>query len=264
MKQATEKIRALIVDDEPIARRGIRANLKAERDVEIVGECANGREAVAAIEREKPDLIFLDIQMPVLDGFGVVEAVGAENLPAVVFVTAFDEHAIRAFEINALDYLLKPVDPERFQKTLNRVRTQIKNSQTGELSRKISALLENTENSFSRPERAAYLERIAVKGMGRITFLTADEISWISSDGNYVKIHAAGKTHLLRETMDAMERRLDPQKFLRVRRSAIVRIEKIKELQPLFNGEFVVILNDGARLTSSRRYRQNLDALLKN
>ncbi len=262
MKQITDKIRTLIIDDEPIARRGIRSNLKAETDVEIIGECSNGREAVAAIERQKPDLIFLDIQMPVLDGFGVVEALGAENLPAVVFVTAFDEHAIRAFEINALDYLLKPVDPERFQKTLERVRGQIKNSKAENFSEKISALLENLDTAAAKSP--AYLERIVIKDGGRITFVDAGEINWISSEGNYVKIHAGGKSHLLRETMDAMERKLDPQKFLRLRRSTIVRIGKIKELHPMFNGEFVVVLGDGTKLSSSRRYRQNLDSLLKN
>lgn len=264
MKQITDKIRILIVDDEPIARRGIRANLKAERDVEIIGECSNGSEAVAAIERQNPDLIFLDIQMPVLDGFGVVAALGAENLPAVVFVTAFDEHAIRAFEINALDYLLKPVDPERFQKTLERVREQIKHSKTSDFSDKISALLVNLESVQPQTERAAYLERLVIKDAKCIKFLKADDVDWISSEGNYVKVFASGKSHLLRETMDAMERKLDPQKFLRLRRSTIVRVEKIRELYPLFNGEFEVVLNDGTRLTSSRRYRQNLDALLKN
>ena len=258
MKQTTGKIRVLIVDDEPIARRGIRANLSSESDVEIVGECANGREAVAAIRRRAPDLVFLDVQMPLMDGFGVVAAIGAERMPAVVFVTAFDEHAIRAFEINAVDYLLKPVDPERFRKTLLRVRRELANAGAGEeLDRKISRLLENRAETV-------FLERLAVKTAGRIIFLKTDEISRISSEGNYVKIHAGGKTHLLRETMDALQRKLDPHKFIRLRRSAIVRIELIRELHPLFNGEFVVTLEDGAQITSSRRYRHNLDQLLKN
>ena len=257
MKQTTGKIRTLIVDDEPIARRGIRANLKSERDVEIIGECANGREAVAAIRRERPDLVFLDVQMPLLDGFGVVAAIGVDEMPAVVFVTAFDEHAIRAFEINAVDYLLKPVDPERFQKTLSRVRRAFEDSNTNELKRKISMLLEGKAEH-------AYLERITVKNTGSITLLKTVEITRISSEGNYVKIHAGGKTHLLRETMDAMQQKLDPQKFIRLRRSSIVRIESIRELHPLFNGEYIVTLEDGARITSSRRYRHHLDALLKN
>lgn len=261
MKQTTDKIRTLIVDDEPIARRGIRANLKIFEDVEIIGECANGREAVAAIEKHKPDLIFLDVQMPLLDGFGVVASLGAEITAAIVFFTAFDEHAIRAFEINALDYLLKPVDPERFQKTLERVRGQIRNAKTSSLGERLAALL---ETGASTSARAVYLDRIALKETRCIKFVKTDEIDWISSEGNYVKVHANGKSHLLRETMDAMERKLDPQKFLRLRRSAIVNAEKIKELYPMFNGEYEIVLKDGTKLSSSRRYRQNLDALLKN
>lgn len=261
---AQQKIRALIVDDEPIARRGIRQQLKsAAPDVEVVGEAANGREAVAAIEKQKPDLVFLDIQMPVLDGFSVVEKLSAKNLPEIVFVTAFDEHAIRAFETGALDYLLKPVDPKRFRKTLERVRLRIKNEQTGELENKLSTLLKNLESARSDLEKKEYLERVAVKEAGRIFFLDAGEIDWVSSEGNYVKLHAKDKSHLLRETMDGLETKLDPRRFLRLRRSTIVRIEQIKELHPLFNGEFEVVLKSGAKLSSSRRYRQNLDALLK-
>jgi len=254
------KIRALIVDDEPIARRGIRQQLRAEPDVEIVGECANGREAVAAIKGQKPDLVFLDVQMPLLDGFGVVEALDAEDIPSIVFVTAYDEHAIRAFEAGALDYLLKPLVPARFQKTLERVREQIGRSNPRELALKLSALLENLE--ASRPKSENRLERIAIKENGRVLFVQVDEIIWISSEGNYVQLHTASVTHLLRETMDGIERKLDPHKFLRLRRSTIARIEQIKELQPLFNGEYAISLKDGTRLTSSRRYRKNLESLL--
>jgi len=255
----SNKIRVLVVDDEPLARRGIRQLLDSETDFEIVGECKNGREAVSALEKLSPELIFLDIQMPLLDGFSFIKKVGAENLPAIVFVTAYDEHAIHAFETGALDYLLKPVDPLRFQKTLERVREQIKNKQPRELEQKLSALLEN----LKLPESEKYLERIAIKENGRVTFLNIDEILWISSEGNYVGLHTKGETHLLRETMDAIERKLDSRKFLRLRRSTIVRIEQIKELYPLFNGEFEVVLKNGTRLASSRRYRKNLDALLK-
>jgi len=255
----SNKIRVLVVDDEPLARRGIRQLLDSETDFEIVGECKNGREAVSALEKLSPELIFLDIQMPLLDGFSFIEKVGAQNLPEIVFVTAYDEYAIRAFEINALDYLLKPVDPERFQKTLERVREQIKNKQPRQMEQKLAALLEN----LKLPESEKYLERIAIKENGRVTFLNIDEILWISSEGNYVGLHTKGETHLLRETMDAIERKLDSRKFLRLRRSTIVRIEQIKELHPLFNGEFEVVLKSGAKLSSSRRYRQNLDALLK-
>ena len=255
----SNKIRVLVVDDEPLARRGIRQLLDSETDFEIVGECKNGREAVSALEKLSPELIFLDIQMPLLDGFSFIEKVGAQNLPEIVFVTAYDEYAIRAFEINALDYLLKPVDPERFQKTLERVREQIKNKQPRQMEQKLAALLEN----LKLPESEKYLERIAIKENGRVTFLNIDEILWISSEGNYVGLHTKGEMHLLRETMDAIERKLDSRKFLRLRRSTIVRIEQIKELHPLFNGEFEVVLKNGTRLASSRRYRKNLDALLK-
>jgi len=257
------KIRVLIVDDEPLARRGIRQLLETEKDFEIAGEAANGREAASVIDKLKPDLIFLDIQMPLLDGFSFVEKMGAQNLPEIVFVTAYDEHAIRAFEINALDYLLKPIDPERFVKTLNRVREQMKETQTKELDQRISSLLQSLGSVKSNAEQPTYLERVAVKIAEHIEFVDVNEIDWISSEGNYVQLHTKSKTHLLRETMDGIERKLNPQKFLRLRRSTIVRIEQIKELHPLFNGEFVVILKDDTKLSSSRRYRQKLNQLLK-
>ncbi len=250
------KIRVLIVDDEPLARRGIRHLLESETDFEIVGECKNGREAAASLEKLTPELIFLDVQMPLVDGFSFIEKSGAENLPEIVFVTAFDEHAIRAFETGAIDYLLKPVDPARFQKTLERVRNRIKNSNPRELEQKLSVLLENLKTE-------KYLERMAIKEAGRVTFLSVEEIFWISSEGNYVKLHAKNETHLLRETMDGIEQKLDAKKFLRLRRSIIVRIEQIKELHPLFGGEFEVVLKNGVKLSSSRRYRKNLDELLK-
>ena len=258
-----ETIRALIVDDEPIARRGIRQCLQTEADVEIVGECANGREAVTAIKRLSPDLIFLDVQMPLLDGFGVVESLGTEEAPAVVFVTAYDEHAIRAFETGALDYLLKPIDPQRFRKTLARVRGRIVNSHPKQLERKLAALLRSLDEFKASGARSPHLERIAIKEQDRVFFLSVDEIDWLCAQGNYVRLHAKGETHLLRETVDGMERKLDPRQFLRPRRSTIVRIERIKELHPLFNGEYAIVLKDGTQLVSSRRYRKNLDLLLK-
>jgi two-component system LytT family response regulator len=262
MNDSPKKFRVLVVDDEPIARRGIRRLLQTAADIEIVGEAGNGQEAIAAVEKQKPDLIFLDIQMPLLDGFSVIEKIGLANLPEIVFVTAFDEHAIRAFEINALDYLLKPIDPERFQKCLERVRVRLKNSNEEKLAEKLSSLLQSLERVESKAEKT-FLERLVVKDAGRIFFVGADEITWIASEGNYVKIHTKSKSHLLRETMDGLENKLDPREFLRLRRAMIVRIEQIKELHPLFNGEFAVILKDGTKLTSSRRYRQNLNSLLK-
>jgi two-component system LytT family response regulator len=257
------KIRALIVDDEPLARRGIRLSLRGEKDVEIIGECGDGREALLAIREQRPDLVFLDVQMPLLDGFGVVKALDYENLPAIVFVTAYDEHAIRAFEAGALDYLLKPFERERFQKTLARARRQILSPDRGDLNRRLDALLDSLKPESKETERERPLERIALKEAGRIIFLSVSEIDWIEAQGNYVQLHAGRESHLLRETMDGIERKLDATKFLRLRRSTIVRLERIKELQPLFNGEYVIILRDGTRLSSSRRYRKNLDVLLK-
>lgn len=258
-----EKIRTLIVDDEPIARRGLRQQLRTEADVEIIGECANGREALAAIRKESPDLVFLDVQMPLLDGFGVVNALGVEDLPAVVFVTAYDEHAIRAFEVNALDYLLKPLNQDRFQKTLARIRRQLNGSSAEHLQRKLASLLHDLEEFKGESNQVKCLERLVIKEAGRVFFLGADDIAWINAQGNYVELHTKDGTHLLRETMNGMESKLDPHEFLRLRRSTIVRIDRIKELHPLFNGEYAVTLRDNTRLTSSRRYRHNLDALLK-
>lgn len=252
-------IRVLIVDDEPLARRGIRRLLEAETDFEIAGEAGNGQAAAAKITSEKPDLVFLDIQMPLVGGFALIEKAGAENLPEIVFVTAYDEHAIEAFEAGALDYVLKPIDPERFQKTLNRVRRRLNERKPAALEPELINLL----RGLAKNETNAFLERIPVKESGRVHFIGVDEIDWIAAQGNYVKIYAGRERHLLRETMDGIESKLNPNDFLRIRRSAIVRVEKIKELQPLFNGEYAVILRDGTQITSSRRYRKNLEAILK-
>lgn len=251
------KIRTLIVDDEPLARERIRTLLADELDTEMIGEYANGYEAVIAIERDKPDLLFLDVQMPELDGFGVLQRLGAEKLPAVIFVTAYDQYALRAFEVHALDYLLKPFDRERFQKALQRARLQIQQAKDGDLNQRLLALLENLQ-----PERK-WLERLVVKSGGRVFFLKIEEIDWIEAAGNYVRLHTGRESHLLRETIKNLESQLDPKKFLRLNRSTIVRIDRIKELQPWFNGEYAIILQDGSRLTSSRGYREKLDTLLQ-
>ena len=254
-----EQIRVLIVDDEPVARRGLRNQLRKAEDVEVIGEAGNGRDAVETIIQTRPDLVFLDVQMPLLDGFRVIESLSGDDLPpAIVFVTAFDEHAIRAFEINALDYLLKPVDPKRLQKTLQRAREQIRNKHTDDRDQKLFALLRDLQS-----RKTDYLQRFVVRKAGRIIFLDTSEIEWVSSEGNYVQLHSKGKSHLLRETMDGLEARLDPREFIRIRRSTIVRTEVVKELQPLFNSEYTLVLKDGTKLQSSRRYRKNLDALLK-
>jgi two-component system, LytTR family, response regulator len=254
------KIRALIVDDEVLARRGIRNQLKLAPDVEVIGEAANGWDAVAAIKDKKPDVVFLDVQMPLLDGFGVIETLEEKYLPpAIVFVTAFDEHAIRAFEINALDYLMKPLDPERFQKTLSRVRSQLNKSQRRD--EKLFALLQTLRSAKNgRPDQ---LTRVPLKENGTITFLDVSEIEWINAQGNYVELHTRNGHHLLRETMDGIESKLDAAKFVRLRRATIVQVDQIKSLHPLAKAEFEVILKSGKRFQSSRRYRRNLDVLLK-
>jgi two-component system LytT family response regulator len=243
----------LIIDDEPIARRGVRLQLKGDPEVEIVGECANGPEAVAAIQKLAPDLVFLDVQMPEMDGFEVIEAIGVERMPRVIFVTAYDQYTLRAFEVHALDYLLKPFDRERFLKALNHARSSL---ERGEFNRQLIRLLDD------RLAARKPLERLVIKSGGRIYFLNVEEVDWIEAADNYVELHVGRESHLLRETISGLAARLDPARFLRIRHSTIVNLERVKELRPLFRGEYLIILRDGTELTSSRRYRKNLDAIL--
>lgn len=253
-----EKIRTLIVDDEPLARRGIRAQLAEEADVLIIGECGNGREAVAVIKEQEPDLVFLDVQMPELDGFGVVEAIGVERMPAVIFVTAYDKYALRAFEVHALDYLLKPFDGERFLRALQRARAQIERKSISDLSQRLQSLIDDLKAGRK------YAERIVVKSAGRVFFLSVEEIDWVEAADNYVRLHAGGDAHLLRETMSTLEKRLDPAEFLRIHRSTIINVRRIKDLRPLFHGEYEIRLKDGTRLSSGRGYRDSLQELFGN
>ena len=246
------RIRIVIADDEPLARERLRTLLAPESWAEIVAECQNAAEAVDAITRLKPDLVFLDVQMPGGTGFDVIDAVGAARMPLVIFVTAFDRYALRAFDVHALDYLLKPFDRERFQQALLRARQQLERKSTGDLERR---LLELVQDLRPAPHK---LERFVVKSGGRVFFVRADEIDWIEAAGNYVKLHVGGDAHLFRETMNALEARLDPDFFYRIHRSHIVNIERVKELQPWFNGEYVVFLRNGTRLTLSRGYREKL------
>jgi two-component system LytT family response regulator len=242
-------MRALVVDDEPLAREKLKSLLNAETDVELVGECRDGLEAIAAIEGQKPDVVLLDVQMPELDGFGVLAALPPDLLPVVIFVTAYDQYALRAFEVHAVDYLLKPFDRQRFRKALDRARGALDRRETGTLNKKLMALIEDL-----KPERK-HLERLVVKSSGRVFFLKTEEIDWVDSAGNYVRLHVAGDSYLLRETMGALESKLDPQKFLRIHRSTLVNIERIKELQQVFHGDYVVVLHNGQRLSLSRSYR---------
>ncbi|HJR40457.1 MAG TPA: LytTR family transcriptional regulator DNA-binding domain-containing protein [Gemmatimonadaceae bacterium] len=254
------RIRTLIVDDEPLGRERLRTLLRGEPDVELVGECANGLEAVSHIDEQSPDLVFLDVQMPELDGFAVLESVGVERMPPTVFVTAYDQYALKAFEVHALDYLLKPFTRARFRKTLQRVRDHLRKQRTdaSELSRQLIELLRDV-----RTDRQ-FLERLVVKSGGRVFFLRVDEIDWIEAAGNYLRLHVGQDVHLMRETMKGIETKLDPDRFVRIHRSIIVNTDRIRELQPWFHGEYVLILLDGTRLTSSRNFDDGLKRMLKN
>jgi two-component system LytT family response regulator len=250
------RTRVLIADDEPLARERLRMLLAKEDWVEIAGECDNGADAIASIHKLKPDLVFLDVQMPDATGFDVIGKIGAERMPAVVFVTAYDHYALRAFDVHALDYLLKPFDRERFQQALSRARQHLDRKDAGELERRLLELVQDLRSSPQRPER------FVIKAGGRVFFVRADEIDWIEAAGNYVKLHVGADAHLLRETMNALEAQLDPDVFFRIHRCHIVNIERVKELQPWFNGEYVVMLRSGARLTLSRGYREKLQERL--
>ena len=256
------KLRTLIVDDEPLAREGVALALAKERDVEIVGNCADGPSAVRAIRELEPDLVFLDIQIPELDGFEVLDTLDRDELPVVVFVTAYDEYALRAFDAHALDYLLKPVARERFRETLERARGRVRERRAaGVIDDRLIALHAERQ---AGPAPARYLTRIAVKTAGRAYFVRAEEIDWIEAADNYARLHAGGTSHLVRETLRTLEVKLDPQLFLRVHRSAIVNVDAIRELQPWFHGDHVLILRSGARLTCSRRYDERLRQMLAN
>lgn len=254
-------MRVIIVDDEPLARDRLRALLSKESDVQIAAECGDGREAVAAIKREAPDAVFLDIQMPELDGFGVLAQLKGGKVPLVVFVTAFDEFAVKAFEVHAFDYLLKPFDKERLKHTVARLREQLKGSSPADLSEKLSALLETLKHPAAGGGVPAN-ERIAVKLDGRVIFVRPGDIDWIEAQDNYVKLHVGREAHLVRDTLANFEARLDTKRFIRIARSTIVNIDRVREMQPMFHGEYVVILHDGSKLTMSRGYRETLQQYL--
>jgi two-component system LytT family response regulator len=242
-------LRALLVDDEALARQRIRHLLKGDAGVEIIGECANGLEALKAIEDLSPDLVFLDIQMPELDGFGVVEAVGAERMPPTLFITAYDQHALKAFEVHALDYLLKPFSPERFRQALARARRWCSHSKE-DPAPDLEALLAGL-----RKEKP-WVDRLLVKQGDRHLLVRVGAIQWIEAEDNYVRLHIEGTSHLLRQTMTGLLGRLDPAQFRRIHRSAIVNLDCIKEFQPWSGGDHLVIMRDGTKLTLSRTFRE--------
>ena len=244
--------RVLIVDDEPLARERIRTLLGEDTGFEVAGEAGDGATAAQAIAALHPDLVFLDVQMPGGDGFDVIDAVGADKMPFVVFVTAYDRYALRAFDVHALDYLLKPFDRERFRQALTRANEQLEHQNGGEIEKRLAAIVNDL-----RPGKAR-ADRFVVKSGGRIFFVRSAEIDWIESAGNYVKLHVGNDSHLIRETMNGVETKLSPETFVRIHRCHIVNIEQVRELQPWFNGEYVVFLKNGTRLTLSRGYRERL------
>jgi two-component system LytT family response regulator len=243
------KIRALIVDDESLARERIRVLLRDEPDVEIIGEGANGAEAVMQIKKQNPDLMFLDVQMPEMDGFEVLQNVPPEKLPVVIFTTAFDRHAVRAFDAHALDYLLKPFKPARFKEAIQLAREHIADKHAGGVTRGLLDML-------AERSAASELTRIAVKTDDKVLLIAVGDIDSIESAGNYIVVHAGKDEHILRDTLTNLETKLSAKRFLRVSRAAIVNMDKVKELQPAFRGENVVILNNGRVIPTTRTLRE--------
>ena len=245
------KIRTIVVDDEPLGRERIRSLLERDEEIEIIADCADGKQAVEAIAKSNPDLVYLDIQMPEMDGFQVLEAIAGPRMPVVIFVTAHDQYAIKAFEVHALDYLLKSFDRERFSAALERAKIQIRQSKEN-LNERLVGLLEDLE------KRQKHATRLVIRSAGRVSFLRVEEIDWIEAADNYVRIHAGRESYLMRETLQSLETRLDPAKILRINRSTMVNVERIKEMLTMFHGDYLVRLHDGTELTLSRNYRDKV------
>ncbi|MCX6952755.1 MAG: LytTR family DNA-binding domain-containing protein [Verrucomicrobia bacterium] len=263
---STTRIRAIIVDDEPTARRGVRLLLERDGGVDIVGEAAGGVEAADLIRREKPDLAFLDVQMPGGDGFEALAKLEPAETPAVVFVTAYDEHALRAFEVSAVDYLLKPYDDARFAAALQRGKDEVRRRGADNVNSRLTQLLTMLQQGGERPappKEDASGDRILIKSSGEIFFLKAEEIDWIEAEGDYMKFHVGGRAHLMRETMARLEARLDPKRFIRIHRSTIVNVDRLRKLSPSFAGEYAVVLQDGTKLKLSRGYHERIATLMK-
>ena len=257
------KFRAVIIDDEPAARRGVRLLLERDPAIEIAGEAADGLAGAELIQRCRPDLAFVDVQMPSCDGFDMLRRLEGVPAPAVVFVTAYDEHALRAFEVNAVDYLLKPYDDERFTAAVQRAKEEVRRQRGDAINARLAQLLAYLQQGgIERAEAEAAPDRILVKSSGEIFFLKAEEIDWIEAEGDYMKFHVAGRTHLMRETMARLEARLNPKRFVRIHRSTIVNIDRLRKLSPSFAGEYAVVLQDGTKLKLSRGYHERITALL--
>jgi two-component system LytT family response regulator len=251
------RVRTLIVDDEPIARRRLRSLLADEPDIDVIGDAANGTEAVRAIATDRPDLVFLDVQMPGLDGFEVLRATSGIHQPFVVFITAHDAHAIRAFEVQAVDYLLKPVIETRFRESVRRAVSRLRERPKRELAQELAELLDRVS---PQPIRSG---RIPIKHDGRVNFVRVDDIDWVEADGDFVRLHLARETHTVRETMSQIVSKLPPERFLRIHRSLIVNAERVREVQPWFKGDYVLIMQDGTKLRSGRTYRDVVQTLIR-
>ena len=260
------EIRVAVVDDEPVSRAGVQKLLRTDPEVEIVGEAGNGRDAVALVRRSEPDLLFLDIQMPELNGFDVLAELGPQNMPVTVFVTAYDQFALRAFEVQALDYLLKPFEDERFLIVLRRAKDEVRRARREELGDRLEHLLTSyvahSANPSAGPVRSPFLTRIIVREGGTVTFLPVDEIDWIEAADYYAKLHSGNFVQLVRYTMNELERELDPDCFVRVHRSAIVNVSRVKEIRVDYQNHHVVVLRSGLRVPLSRRRRDVLEGIM--
>jgi len=250
-------IRALIIDDEPLPRERIRTLLGEHRNVEVIGECRDGQAAVDTILAARPDLVFLDIQMPELDGFEVIKAISHEYLPAIIFVTAFDQYAIRAFDVNAIDYLLKPINAARFETAVRRAIERLARSNPREPD---GQLLNFIEQLRAEPK---FTTRFVVRSGARLSFVRTNEVDWIDVADNYVRLHIAGREHLVRDTLKSVESQLDPDLFIRVHRSIIINLDRVETVEHTFHGEYLVTMKDGAKLTTSRSYSERLRLLLR-
>jgi len=261
-------IRTLIVDDEPLARQTIHLLLQGDPEIKIIAECGDGAQAVKLIFETKPDLVFLDIQMPEMDGFEVLAKIRPERAPVVIFVTAFDSYAIQAFDAQALDYLLKPFVDARFRKAVKRAKEMVRQQEFNDLSRSLVALIEDHKSRKESPGRhggeseRGHVNRFMIKAGGRIAFVKTDEVDWIEADEYYVRLHVGSKSHMLRETMNDLETQLDPRKFVRIHRSAIVNIDRVKEMHHRSKGDYSVILHNGTQLRLTRSRRQQIQSLL--
>ncbi len=257
-----QTVRVLIIDDEPIARDIIRKLLSELDYVKVVSESTNGKDALEAIMEYKPDLVFLDIEMPDMNGFEVLKALNPAEIPLVIFTTAFDQYAIKAFEANALDYLLKPFDKERFMNSFEKAVHRFELLESSSLSTKIGAFLKDFEG-FSPASDQHYLDKITVRHKNKIRLIKVEQIDWIEASGDYICIHTEGEKYLINDSMNQIAKKLDPKSFMRIHRSTIVNIEEIHEIEPYFNGEYFMHLKDKTKLKSSRSYKESILRLIK-